>query len=210
MELNNKQKVGQDEWFEYFKSEGHPLIRISKFRSGKVDMSLEDLSKQWVGWSEEQKLGFASAFSVKHEITTADERILDFLMSQGDERTILVLALCLTRHSDKERIVSFLGSRLLVGLEPKANIIQALALLGNPLAVGPLQQLLEVMHSQSKRDKWWKLDYVYTHWALVQLRAQPPAAFEELMNNADSELRDTAIQLSKGPPPPSWDRPTSP
>ena len=84
MELSNKQKVGQDEWFEYFKSEGHPLIRISKFRSGKANISLEELSKQWSGWNEEQKLGFASAFCVKYEITTADERILDFLMAEGD------------------------------------------------------------------------------------------------------------------------------
>jgi hypothetical protein len=169
-----KNLIREDRWFKWYEMGPGVKAMVSKFRTREADIRAIELKKEWASWEELERLMFAQAFSSKPEITAEDEEILEFMMLSTDERVLVSIARCLTRHSNKRMVLRFLVDRLNSGSEPKANFLQALSILGESNAVPSIKALherlaAEINREGSEPEEWQVRDFLVSCSVLNKL-----------------------------------------
>jgi hypothetical protein len=203
-----KKLIREGRWFKYYEMRPGVPLRISKFLSHETGMNASVLREEWVSWDESERLDFAQAFSLKPEITSQDEEILEFMMRSTDERIRSSIASCLTRHSNKQMVFAFLIEQLIKGSEPKANILQALTALGNRQAVPSIRALhdrlaADINPGEVEQDVWKILDFFAACAALDKLEGTISyrAEIEPFLKHPSESVRTMAkLWIDGGPP----------
>ena len=103
--------ITESAWTRVYK-DGDATLRDSKFFRDGLEVSAESIKARWSSLSGPQKLDFANAFMAKPKVTPEDERILDFLMEEGEPYIWGTIAILLPRHRDKDRVLAFLLERI--------------------------------------------------------------------------------------------------
>jgi hypothetical protein len=207
-----KKLVHEDRWSRVFEVEPNFFAYESKFEADEVPVSVEQLREEWLSWNDSEKLNFARAFRQKRQIAERDEKILEFLMTEGDEPLWSTIALCLTRHSDRKVILSFLLERLGSGTEPKANFIQALYVLGDIAALPSLHELHdrlaeETEHAEGREDRRKIADLLKCCEALAYLEKSEryKDQIRRFLEHPDESIRVQAQLALAGPQPEEFD-----
>jgi hypothetical protein len=203
-----KKLIREDRWFKVFEMQPSVQARVSKFMTREADIRETELKEEWVSWRESERLTFAQAFSAKPEITQEDERILEFMMHSTDERVWASVASCLTRHSNKEMVLSFLTERLRSGAESKANFLQALSMLGDREAIPAVKALHDRLAADIRREgaeanEWLILDFVVSCSALNKLEGTTAYRdeIEPFLSHPSEHVRKSSkIWFDGGPP----------
>ncbi len=138
-QTNSRRKlVNEDRWSRTYQIGAHEVYE-SKFTTGTAFISFRELSKEWATWTEQERLRFVLAFRAKSQLYPEDEKIIEFLLSQGDQHIWVNLAICLTRHSNKEMAFQFLLQQAKSAERDRRSFFHALALLGDKRALPTLR-----------------------------------------------------------------------
>jgi hypothetical protein len=158
-----KKLIHEDRWSRTYQAGENFYASESKFEADGLSVSVEELSSAWDSWNESEKLSFVNAYRSKTQFVESDEKILEFLMAQGDEPVWSTIASSLAlHHSNKKMVLDFLLERLKSGSEPKSNFIQALYVLGDVAALPSLHQLHDRLSERVKSGSHGQAD----HWAV--------------------------------------------
>jgi hypothetical protein len=180
--------------------------RESRFLTDDLRVSASSISASWNDFSTRDQLEFALAFSAKPVITGEDEKILDFLMKAGPPGVWSNIALLLCRHSDHDRVLDFLMTRVQAEQGVRANYFKAIELLNDSKAVPVLKRLYESYRNGAPLLKQDALneaefgrmfDYLYCCRALLILDGSEEfeAAIREILAGSNQRLRGTASRL---------------
>jgi hypothetical protein len=182
-----KKLVHEDRWSRTYEAGENFYASESKFEADNLSVSIEDLSSAWESWDESEKISFVNAYRSKTQFAEADEKILEFLMSKGDETVCSTIASSLAlHHSNKKVVLEFLLGRLTTGSEPKSNFIQALYVLGNVAALPALHKLHDLLSAQVKSASQGQVD----HWTIADfLRCCEALAYLEKTDRYRNEIR---------------------
>jgi hypothetical protein len=162
--------VQDSEWETLHKLKNGSLQFVSKFLVSGLAISSETLRSRWDTFSTDEKYAFARAYSAKPSLTAADDEILNFLMENGDSVIWISIAPLLTRHQDRDRVLSFLLDNIHDLQGPKANFFQAIESLGDVRAVSTLRLIyLEFSENTRSREKIDRLDFLQCCRALLAL-----------------------------------------
>lgn len=132
--------IRESEWNRVYESDRWGEVHESKFLIDGIQVSAESIISRWKGFSLAEKLEFANAFAVKREVTSEDERTLDFLMEASEPVIWATIAPMLRRHTDRERVLGFLLDTLKDEGLSKANFYQGLELLNDKRALPALRE----------------------------------------------------------------------
>lgn len=133
----------ESRWARTYRFGGGTLFE-SKFDWDEAEISREEIERLWSNLSPAERLEFSTAYGFKPKVTAEDEKVLDFLMEAGDENVCGMIALLLTRHSNRERVVNFLLERATSPSPLAANYYQALEVIGDVRAIPVLQRSREI------------------------------------------------------------------
>ena len=158
--MNQKRRlIKEDRWSRLYDAGQFGFVFESKFRREGLSFSADQLASEWESWNDSERLRFANAYRQKPEITIDDERILEFLMQHGDGPVRATMAGCLTRHSNKEKVLELLLKELAAGPEFAPNFLHALTVLGDSRAIAAVREFrgrtltqLEQSCEQPSRD----------------------------------------------------------
>jgi hypothetical protein len=170
----------------------------SKFAWDGVQVSREEMERIWPDLSPNEKLEFATAYVCKSTVTAEDEKVMDFLMEAGDADVWGMIALLLIRHSNRERVMSFLLERAASPGPLAANHYQALEILGDRRAIPVLQRAREIhLHNIDAGAKDEITDYLVCCKALWKLEGLEAYAAEirEALRSADPVVSAVAKRL---------------
>jgi hypothetical protein len=191
-----------EEWFESVWQEGRRIPHVSKFTRKDFVVSVEVVKARWFSWTSEEKGKFASAFSQRLEMDDNDQRVLDFLMDNGEQAVWRAIALAVTRHRNRSRAISFLSARIAEGMRPIANFYQALGMLSAaecaPIlqeALSRHQQEIEAHSSISAwQDRFIYLDYLSCCATLFLITQQEGYKdnLEKMLQHSDRIVRQLA------------------
>lgn len=213
----------ENEWFEdNVEVNGTFFPRLSKFAKLDFSVPLASLVVRWPKLSRKQKITFASAFGYRPKLVSGDREILDFLMENGTVETSTMIALLVAHdYPDANRALEFLlplarqdTPRVAHGIRySKANIYQALAVLGRSECVAELQRAL-VRHREDVNANpslhWWKmwrdrfayLDYLTCSAALFKLTGEEDyrANLRQMLEHRDTPVGRMvrAVAMSTG------------
>jgi hypothetical protein len=118
---------------------------------------------------------FAQAFGHKRILTGEDEKVLNFLMGQGEEKVSASVALLITKHSDKKRAERFLIDCLAAFPHNRTNFLQALSFLVAPESASPVLNVLEECKTKladNNQDYESITDLIYCSAVLFKLLHQ--------------------------------------
>lgn len=199
--------IREDRWSKTY--ELKPMVEVieSKFETEGLSISFEELRGAWNGWSRTEKTSFVTAFRHKPHFSLDDEKILEFLLKNGNDEIWVNLALCLTSHSDKKLIFRFLSERIKSDFRPKANFCQALGVLGDPSAISVLlgeyrddQAIIAAAGGAAERSII--MDFLSCCAALKLLNAPGDyvADIAKYLNHPDEGIRRSAERKSALPP----------
>lgn len=199
----------EEKWFRIYEAESGVPVKVSKFLTDEIAPSAHEIPKQWESWNFQDRISFAHAFSQKPHFSQEDEQILDFLMSVDDEKVQSTIALGLTRHSQRRRVLQFLIDRLQSpNSESKANYAYALGALGAGEAGPPLR----VLHDRLSRkidlagataDRALIFDFVVCCSSLSKLEASREYLdqIRPFLDHPDKSVRGfSKVYLEGGPP----------
>lgn len=170
----------EGEWFETGQFAGKPARHVSKFLRKDFSVPVEVVEARWPSWTSEERLMFAGAYSARIPQTDNDQRILDFLMQNGDTRIWRKIALSVARHRDRTCALKFLLARVADGIPPLSNYYQAIQILSAPESVPALvgalsrhQQEVELHPSvRTSVEKRVYSDYLYCSATLFKITGQ--------------------------------------
>lgn len=205
----SEKKVLQDEkWSRIYETDDGTPIRVSKFLTDQIEVSETTFKKDWVSWSESERLAFVRAFGRKPSFSPEDERILDFLMEADSEQILESIAISVTRHSQRERVRDFLIERLQRGSGPKANYAHALGLLRDSQAITALKDLHDGLAEnikENRADQTAILDFVSCCSALKKLEGSVSYDDEirTFLNHPSQAVQNFAKVFLEGGPPSS-------
>jgi hypothetical protein len=188
-----------EEWFESVWYEGRRIPHVSRFSRKDFVVSAEVVEARWFSWTSEEKGRFASAFSERVELDDNDQRVLDFLMENGDARVYRAIAISAARHRDRGRAVDFLLTRVKERVRPLANYYQAI---GSLLASECVPALREALSSHREEialhptlqiwdDRFIYLDYLSCAATLLTITGQEEyrAYLSEMRSHRDEVIR---------------------
>jgi hypothetical protein len=161
-------------WYKVYSSPAHPRIYESKFACGEARITLLELLPQWEGWNAGERVQFAQAFGQKGTLNGEDERILEFLMGQGDGRIASVIARLSTKYPDRIKALSFLSHWIEAFPENRTNFVQALSVL-TPESEPMLSRIYhqsEAKISCNPHDHEAIIDLLYSSVGLFKLLRQ--------------------------------------
>jgi len=190
--------ITESEWTRVYK-DGDATLRDSKFFRDGLEVNAESIKGWWPSLSLHQRLDFAHAFSVKPKVTPEDERILDFLMEEGEPYIWRTIAILLPRHRDRERVLAFLLERIREEGEYKANFFQALRLMGDNRAIPALRAAFDDYRKKFRVGTGAPVKFVYFSylsccealWAL-EGSTEYKDAIEEFLKSDDKDVRSFA------------------
>lgn len=197
--------IHESEWMRVYESPEFGRVHESKFLTDRVQVSSDSIIRRWPALSFDERIEFANAFAVKPELTSEDERILEFLMDAGDLYIWMTIAPLLPHHRNRERALAFLLERVKEERREKANFFQALELMRDVRAVPALRAAYENYRSSFRRPRRAAgepeepdySDYLQCCKALWALEGSPQyrEAIEELSKSPVSSLRSLAERL---------------
>lgn len=195
-----------DEWFEAGQFAGKPARHVSKFLRKDFNVAVEVVEARWPSWTSEERLIFAGAYSARLPRTDNDQRILDFLMQNGDRRIWRKIALSVARHRDRSCALKFLLARVADGLPPLSNYYQAFQILLAPESVPLLLDALskhrrEVELHPSVRTPAERLmysDYLYCSATLFKITGQEEyrANIRRMLAHSEEVVRQRAAFIA--------------
>jgi hypothetical protein len=121
----------ETEWSRFYRVGSNGIRRESKFMTDHLEVNAEQLIRRWVKLPTSERHDFAQAFRGKRQLSADDERLLEFLMQEGDEIIWATIAVMLVRHRNRELVIKFLMERIVESPSPKANFYQAAELIGD-------------------------------------------------------------------------------
>lgn len=199
--------IRESKWSRVYEVAPNHQLFESKFQKDGLAVSLEELRGSWKTWTGSEKLDFATAYLSKPEITSEDERILDFLMEQLDERVWMTIAILLPRHSNKKKVLRFLLERLKTSSEPKANFLEGIVALGDPEAIPSLRELHDRLRAEIRvappaSRRWAIYDFMWCCSALMKfaVEGQYEAEIRSFLNHPDERVQLKAQAVLHGYP----------
>ncbi len=136
-----KELVKETKWVKVYRIGGKALSYESKCLTEGLHISAASIKSTWATLTPEEQLEFTIAFAPGLKLSAEDEEILNFLMEVGSEPVLGNLASLYARHSDRERVLPFLLSRINPLEKRCGNYYQALELLKDPRAIPPLRRV---------------------------------------------------------------------
>lgn len=182
-----KKLVHEDRWSRTYQADANFFASESKFEADNLSISVGELAAGWDSWNESEKLSFVNAYRSKTQFGESDEKILEFLMSKGDEPVWSTIASSFALHySNKKVVLEFQLERLKSASEPKSNFIQALYVLGDAAALPSLHQLHDQLSKQVQSASQGQVD----HWTVNDfLRCCEALAYLEKAEHYLDEIR---------------------
>ena len=141
--MPQKELIRETEWSREYRLGPQTVSFESKFASDGLELSAEELRKQWTHWTEIEPLDFANAFVLKPRLTTEDQLILGYLLEFGSGFVLDTLAHLLPRYSDRERALEFLLQHLASSGRCGGTYYQALESIGDLRALPALRARYE-------------------------------------------------------------------
>jgi hypothetical protein len=133
----NAKLVEETEWMRVYEL-GPPksFTYESKFLTDKLQISAESFATRWPTMTPAERFDFTQAYCAKAEFTSDDERIVNLIMNDGDEHVWCRLAtFVVTRHPQRDRVLSFVRDKLARSPNNPDNYIQALGIAKDQRAV---------------------------------------------------------------------------
>lgn len=192
----------EDRWTRVYKLAPGIYLSESKFQTDGLSIRLQDVEREWHQWADSEKLSFVGAFKQKPRFSSEDEHILEFLAVNGTVVLWEMLALVLTKHSNKKMVLNFLLDRMKSGPRPKANFCQALGVLGERAAIPALHAeydsgVREIGRMGAAVDRGVLVDFFCCCAALHSLKA--PGSFlgdiRKYVNHPDSSIKQAAKRI---------------
>jgi len=180
---------------------GDGILFHSKFNWDGLQISREEIERIWPDLSSLEKLEFSIAYGSKPTVTAEDEKVMDFLMEAGGEHVWSVIPLLLTRHSNREKVMSFLLERATATGPCVANHYQALEILGDRRAIPTLQRAREIhLHNIEAGARDEIHNYLVCCRALWKLEGSDAYAAEirKALQSADADVSAAAKLLLEG------------
>jgi hypothetical protein len=203
-----KKLVHEDRWSRTYQVADDEYASESKFEAEGLSISVQELRSSWFSWTESERLNFVNAYRSKPSFGVQDEDVLDFLMENGSEQVWSTIALNLTRHSHKKKVLSFLLDRLQFGSEPKSNFVQALYVLRDAAAIPGLLELQrrlskEVSPKTVPLDRWKVYEFLKCCEALAFLEGSESHrdTIRTFLDHPDERVRMRARGALAGPQP---------
>jgi hypothetical protein len=195
----------ESEWSRVYEAQvgSRPAtLHESKFLTDGMQPTADSIISRWGGLSFPERLDFANAFAAKPEVTTEDERILDFLMETGDFYICMAVAPLLTRHRDRGKALGFLLERIGENRKDRANLFQAVREIKDKRAVPALRAAYENYREALGKgarsgDQVDYMDYLECCAALwaIEASAEYKEAIEEALTSKDPTARRLAESL---------------
>lgn len=211
MKNHEKREILEEtEWMVVYRLENGQSLHESKFLTKDATVTADALRERWGSFSPKQRYDFVRAYQAKPEVTSEDEKVLEFLMDSEDPAIWATIAPLLARHKKRERILAFILSRIQQPWGPKANFYQVLGALSAPESVPILKQSLlkhrEEMLAhpslQSWNDRLIYLDYLSCSAALFAIthERQFIKNLKEMLQHSDHAVQEMvgAVARSSG------------
>jgi hypothetical protein len=126
-------------WSNRYAVGGYSEVYESRFATGELSISAEAFLAEWPTWNESEQFDFVRAFALKLTVSAEDERIIEFLISQPDERLREMIASMAARHSNRDLALEFLLAQASTARLKRENFLQALGLIRDPRALPRLR-----------------------------------------------------------------------
>jgi len=150
----DRKLLKETRWSRRYQIDSYDVYE-SKIAEDDEKLHLADVILEWESWEIGERLEFVRAFSHKSSLSGEDERIVEFLINQKDERILAMMALPAILHSNKDLVLEFLLRQIQSTTKDRVNFIHALTLLGDSRAVSVIrdvyQQGLEREFSSNER-----------------------------------------------------------
>lgn len=203
---SEKKLLVDEKWSRIYETDDGIPIRVSKFVTDRIEVSLEAVKKDWSSWLDSERFAFVRAFARKRAFSPEDEGILSFLIDLRDERILESIAISVSRLSNQERAYEFLIAWLRSSRGPKANYAHALGLLGDRRAIPALRNLHDELASNISRkdvDQFTILDFVSCCSALKKLGGSTlyDDEIKQFLEDPRQDVRGLAEAFLKGGPP---------
>jgi len=203
-----KKLLREDRWFKYYEMQPGIPARVSKFLTLEADVNERDLRREWESWSDVQRIMFAQAFCANPEIGPEEEAILKFMMNSKEDAVLSSIAISLTRLSNKAMVLLFLVAQLESREQPKANILQALNILGDRAAIPSIKALhnrlaFELNRAGEELDGFLITDFFASCAAIDKLEGTTTyrAEIEPFLSHPNGSIRTMAkLWIAGGPP----------
>ena len=190
-----------DDWFETVRIKDQ-AVHLSKFLRSDFIVSAEKVVTNWSSWTSTQKLRFASAFSARPKLNDEDQRLLDFLIENGNVDVWSAIALTAAKHQNRQRAIEFLLTRVTMQEGVLANYYQAIAELATVECVPVLTEALS-KHRQDMdlhpsianwSDRFAYLDYLACSAALFRITGEQGyrANITTVLSHPDELVRQMA------------------
>jgi hypothetical protein len=141
--LAGKQLIRESAWMRVYRLGESEFYHESKFVADRLEVKADEFERNWPKYTAQERRDFAEAYSAKPRLSGDDHQILRYLMEKGTEETWGWIALRLTELPEKERVLDFLLVRIETNSGNLPNYVQALEVLGDPKAAGPLTRKFE-------------------------------------------------------------------
>ena len=160
-------------WSRVYLSSGGMQMYESKLRDADSVPTLHFVEKAWHEWTQPERFDFAKAFAARKRISTKDEEVLKFLISDDDDIIASAVATSVGRIHDSRSAAELLRKRMSSCKEPRANFYTALARFENdPLVLSALEgeyRRLEKLFRNEQNDLYVAVDYFECASSLAKL-----------------------------------------
>ena len=138
--MAEKKLIRETVWSREYRAGPASISFESKFVKDGLQVAADVIRDNWPRWGPAEQISFATAFILKPELNSEDQKILTFLMEHGSAAVWTIIAHRLPQLSDREQAISFLLERILAKDAYPANYFHALASMGDPRAIPALRQ----------------------------------------------------------------------
>lgn len=196
--------VHNSEWLRVAEEKTNVRVETSRLLEPGVNLDPADIEKRWPGLSLREKLNLCAAYQAKPTITEQDEKLLDFIMREGDELIFSSIASVLTRHRDTHRVAAFICERIAKQAQPLANFYQAIEKLAYTQCIPQLLVKLKSLENAGVNplgdNKLLSIDFLYCCRALWKLTGsvQYFNKIKEFTQSTDEIVRGAAKRLATG------------
>lgn len=198
----NRRRIGREsKWVRISSNNQSLYVQNSKFLEAGSELRASELEMIWGKLSLQEKLDLCAAYHAKPVITKEGEYVLDIVMRKGDEITWSNIVSVLARHTERHRVLAFVGDRIERQAPPLANFYHTAELLGDSALV---PRLLEkhreyelVGISPESTDRIRSIDYLSCTaalWKLTRLH-EYKKTIQNYLVAKDILVRDSAKNL---------------
>jgi hypothetical protein len=135
----------ETEWMYHYKLGSKSGYKIPKFWDEDFRVSPSTIRLRWPLMKEDERLEFCSCWSLKSSWSAGDAEILEIVMRDGNDHLWTNCSFAFTKHTDRDRAVSFLIERLenLAPEDKPLNYFQALGIMKDGRAAAAIRPYYE-------------------------------------------------------------------